>query len=39
MPPLPGVPAHDYPGVSSGWKKYYWRPWRELLTKSAKPRT
>src|SRR5207245_11124157 len=33
------VPAHDYRGVNSGWKKYYWRPWRKLLTKSAKPRT
>ena len=33
------VPTHDYRGVSSGWKKYYWRPWRKFLTKSAKPRT
>ncbi len=33
------VPAHDYRGVNSGWKKYYWRPWRKLLAKSAKPRT
>ena len=33
------VPAHDYRGVNNGWKKYYWRPWRKFLTKSAKPRT
>ncbi|SRR6266480_1630769 len=33
------VPAHDYRGVDNGWQKYYWRPWREFLTKSAKPRT
>ena len=25
------VPAHDHEGVTEGWKKYYWRPWREYL--------
>ena len=25
------VPDHDYHGVNSGWKKYYWRPWRKYL--------
>ena len=22
------VPPHDYHGASTGWRKYYWRPWR-----------
>ena len=26
------VPSHDYRGVTNGWKRYYWRPWRKLLT-------
>ncbi len=25
------VPDHDYEGVSKGWKKYYWQPWRKYL--------
>lgn len=25
------VPAHDYQGVTSGWEKYYWVPWRRYL--------
>ena len=25
------VPDHDYEGVSQGWGKYYWEPWREYL--------
>ena len=25
------VPDHDYRGVNKGWKKYYWKPWREYL--------
>jgi len=25
------VPDHDYQGVSSGWKSYYWKPWRKFL--------
>lgn len=27
----------DYAGVSQGWEKYYWTPWREYLTKSGAP--
>lgn len=23
-----GVPSYDYKGVTRGWKKYYWGPWR-----------
>jgi uncharacterized protein YndB with AHSA1/START domain len=26
-----GVPSHDYKGVSQGWPKYYWKPWRKYL--------
>ncbi len=25
------VPEHDYVGVSRGWPKYYWKPWRAYL--------
>ena len=25
------VPAHDHEGVTQGWKKYYWAPWRAYL--------
>jgi activator of HSP90 ATPase len=25
------VPPHDHRGVTNGWKKYYWRPWRRYL--------
>lgn len=25
------VPDHDHRGVTNGWKKYYWRPWRKFL--------
>ena len=25
------VPDHDYDGVTQGWEKYYWAPWREYL--------
>ena len=27
------VPDHDYRGVTNGWKKYYWRPWRKYLAR------
>lgn len=27
------VPAHDHQGVTEGWKKYYWNPWRAYLAK------
>ncbi len=26
-----GIPAYDHRGVSEGWKKYYWKPWRACL--------
>ena len=26
------VPDHDLDGVTKGWEKYYWTPWREYLT-------
>ncbi len=25
------VPGHDHKGVSQGWPKYYWVPWRAYL--------
>jgi len=25
------VPRHDLSGVTEGWKKYYWKPWRKYL--------
>ncbi len=25
------VPDHDHRGVSNGWAKYYWKPWRAYL--------
>ncbi len=26
-----GVPQHDHQGVTQGWPKYYWKPWRAYL--------
>lgn len=26
------VPDHDYDGVTKGWRKYYWTPWRRYLS-------
>ncbi len=26
-----GVPPHDHKGVTQGWPKYYWKPWRAYL--------
>jgi activator of HSP90 ATPase len=26
-----GVPAHDFDGVTQGWKKYYWEQWEKYL--------
>ena len=26
------VPEEDFAGVSQGWEKYYWTPWRAYLT-------
>jgi hypothetical protein len=28
------VSDQDYAGVSQGWEKYYWTPWREYLTRA-----
>ena len=25
------VPPQDYDGVTGGWEKYYWTPWRSFL--------
>ena len=30
-----GVPAQDHAGVSQGWPKYYWIPWRAYLQKRS----
>jgi activator of HSP90 ATPase len=27
------VPEHDFAGVSEGWEKYYWAPWRAYLSR------
>jgi activator of HSP90 ATPase len=27
------VPAHDHKGVTKGWPKYYWAPWKRYLAK------
>jgi activator of HSP90 ATPase len=27
------VPVQDHRGVTNGWKKYYWRPWRKYLAR------
>lgn len=29
------VPDHDYAGVSQGWPKYYWKPWRAYLKRKT----
>jgi activator of HSP90 ATPase len=26
------VPVEDFVGISEGWQKYYWTPWRAYLT-------
>ena len=26
------VPDQDYDGVTKGWRKYYWTPWRRYLS-------
>jgi len=26
-----GVPQHDHKGVSDGWPRYYWTPWKKFL--------
>jgi uncharacterized protein YndB with AHSA1/START domain len=29
------VAEEDFSGVSQGWEKYYWTPWREFLTQGV----
>jgi hypothetical protein len=29
------VADHDVEGVTEGWKKYYWDPWRAYLSKAS----
>jgi activator of HSP90 ATPase len=26
-----GVPPYDHKGVTQGWRKYYWKPWKKYL--------
>lgn len=30
------VPAHDLAGVTKGWKKYYWEPWKKYIAAQKK---
>jgi activator of HSP90 ATPase len=30
------VPEHDHAGVTKGWPKYYWEPWKKYLKGRAK---
>ena len=30
------VPEHDHKGVSEGWPKYYWEPWKAYLKRNKK---
>ncbi len=30
-----GVPEHDHDGVTEGWPKFYWNPWREHLENAS----
>ena len=32
------VPAQDHKGVSKGWPKYYWKPWKKYLARKKKSR-
>jgi hypothetical protein len=31
------VPEQDFAGVSQGWERYYWAPWREYLSRPRQP--
>jgi activator of HSP90 ATPase len=31
-----GVPEHDHKGVTLGWRKYYWDPWKKYLAEKSK---
>lgn len=30
-----GVPQHDHKGVTNGWPKFYWNPWKAYLKSQA----
>ena len=30
------VPPHDHQGVTTGWRKYYWEPWKKYLVAKKK---
>lgn len=30
------VPEHDHDGVTRGWEKYYWKPWRAYLRQQVR---
>ncbi len=30
------VPEHDHRGVTDGWRKYYWEPWRRFFARPAR---
>jgi activator of HSP90 ATPase len=32
-----GVPPYDHRGVTEGWKKYYWQPWKKYLQERKRP--
>ena len=32
-----GVPEYDHKGVTQGWIKYYWDPWRKYLKGRKRP--
>jgi activator of HSP90 ATPase len=31
-----GVPVYDHKGVTQGWPKYYWEPWKKYLSEKSK---
>jgi activator of HSP90 ATPase len=31
-----GVPAYDHDGVTKGWAKYYWEPWKAYLERGKR---
>ena len=31
-----GVPQHDHKGVTEGWPKYYWKPWKAHLQNQSR---
>jgi len=32
-----GVPPYDHKGVTKGWLKYYWEPWKKYLKTQKRP--